>query len=153
LPKNQTQRQSIPVEADLVILSFLGHFSWELLQAPLFSSLTGKDHVTGILICLQATIGDVGIALAAFWLAALFGGGRGWASRPSAGSIGVFLATGLFATVGLEFLNTEILNRWSYGPNMPLLPVIGTGLSPMLQWLFVPTMVLWYLNRLSRHSN
>ena len=29
-------KRIVPVEVDLLILSFLGHFAWELLQAPLF---------------------------------------------------------------------------------------------------------------------
>jgi len=32
---------------------------------------------------------------------------------------------------------------------MPRLPVIRTGLSPLLQWIIVPMLVLWYLRRLS----
>jgi hypothetical protein len=149
LPDIQKRQRPIPVEADLLILSFMGHFAWELLQAPLFSSLDGMGHIAGVLICLQATLGDLGIALAAFWAAAIAGRGRNWAARPGIGPVAVYLATGLVSTVGLEFLNTEILDRWSYAPQMPRLPLLGTGLSPFLQWLIVPTLVLWYLHRLS----
>ena len=66
-----------PPEVDLVFLSFLGHFAWELLQAPLFASLGQTEHFTGTLICLKATLGDIAIALAAFWCAALVGEGGG----------------------------------------------------------------------------
>ncbi|GIL02585.1 MAG: hypothetical protein BroJett030_24840 [Alphaproteobacteria bacterium] len=140
----------MPIEADLLILSFLGHFAWELLQAPLFASLDGADHVTGILICLRATLGDMVIALSAYWAAAIAGGGRRWVTRPGVRDIAVFVATGLIATVVLEHLSTEVLDRWSYGSAMPRLPVLGTGLAPILQWLIVPTIVLWYLMRLAR---
>ena len=46
-------------EADLVMLSFPLHFTWEILQAPLFASMSGASHLVGIRICLQATLGDV----------------------------------------------------------------------------------------------
>lgn len=147
--RQHTKTRSIPVEVDLLILSFMGHFAWELLQAPFFSSLDGANHIAGILICLQATLGDLGIALAAFWAAALFGRSRNWAARPGVGTVAVYLVAGLLITVVLEYLNTEILNRWSYAPDMPLLPVFGTGLSPILQWLIIPSLVLWYLHRLA----
>jgi len=59
-----------PPEVDLIVKSFLGHFAWEILQAPLFASLSGSDHFVGIANCLKATIGDLATALAAFWRAA-----------------------------------------------------------------------------------
>jgi hypothetical protein len=63
----------------------------------------------------------------------------------------VFFTVGLLLTVGLEYLHTEITGLWAYDRAMPLLPVIGTGLAPILQWIFVPLLVLWYLRRL--HPN
>lgn len=149
-PHSPTQRWTVPIEADLLILSFLGHFAWELLQAPLFASLDAADHVTGILICLRATLGDMVIALAAYWAAAIAGAGRRWVARPGPGAIAIFFVTGLIATVVLEYLSTEVLDRWAYDSAMPRLPVLRTGFAPILQWLIVPTIVLWYLMRLAR---
>lgn len=143
------RNRPVPVEVDLLILSFLGHFSWELLQAPLFSSLNDTPHFAGILMCLRATFGDLAIALMAFWGTAAVAGRREWTRKPTARSVAVFLAIGLFATLGLEFANTTILNRWSYADEMPRLPVLGTGLAPILQWIIVPTLVTWYLARLA----
>ena len=37
-----------------------------------------------------------------------------------------------------EWLNVQILRRWSYTAAMPVLPLIGTGLTPLLQWVIVP---------------
>lgn len=139
----------LPAELDLLVLSFLGHFAWEILQAPLFSSLSQTDHYTGIAICLRATLGDLAIALAAFWCASLVGQGRQWFMLPGKRAPVVFFAVGLLVTIGLEYLSTEMTSRWTYGGAMPLLPVIGTGLSPILQWVFVPILVLWYMRRLA----
>ncbi|WP_370205234.1 hypothetical protein [Pararhodobacter marinus] len=137
------------MEVDLLILSFLGHFSWEVLQAPLFSSLNNTPHFAGILMCLQATFGDLGIALVSYWGSVAVAGGREWARDPTGRAVAVFLAFGLAATIVLEFVNTEILNRWSYADQMPRLPILGTGLSPLLQWVIVPALVVWYLARLA----
>jgi hypothetical protein len=41
-------------------------------------------------------------------------------------------------TVFSEWLNVEIRHTWSYTPAMPVLPLIGTGLTPLLQWVVVP---------------
>lgn len=145
-------KKRIPIEADLLILSFLGHFAWELLQAPLFSSFDGTDHFAGVFACLQATLGDLAIALFAFWTTMGFTGERNWVADPAARAVLVFLSTGLLVTLGIEFFSTEVLDRWSYGARMPRLPILGTGLAPMLQWLFVPMLVLWYLARLHQEG-
>lgn len=139
----------IAPEMDLLVLSFLGHFAWEILQAPLFASLDKTEHFIGIAVCLKATLGDLVIALAAFWCAAIFGQGRNWFVGKKTLALPVFFAIGMLATIGLEYLNTEILGRWAYDGVMPLLPVLGTGISPTLQWVFVPAFVLLYMRRLT----
>lgn len=146
------KKYAIPIEADLLILSFLGHFAWELLQAPLFSSLNYVDHFTGIVICLRATLGDIVIALGAFWSAAWFASSRKWANQPTFHTFSIYLVFGLLSTYILEFVNVELLHRWSYGDNMPRVPVLGTGLAPIAQWMTIPIIVLWYLKRL-KHNN
>jgi hypothetical protein len=45
---------------------------------------------------------------------------------------------GLGYTVFSEWLNVEIRRSWSYTEAMPLVPPLGTGLTPFLQWLIVP---------------
>ncbi len=142
-------RRPIAPEADLLILSFPMHFTWELLQAPLFSSMEKVTHIDGIRICLQATLGDMVIALVAYWVAALLAGTRHWVGRPDYRAFVLFIGTGLGITVGIEFLSTEVLERWTYGTAMPRLPFIGTGLTPILQWALIPALVLWYMHRLS----
>ncbi len=37
-----------------------------------------------------------------------------------------------------ERLNVDIWRSWSYAAAMPILPLFGTGLTPLLQWLAVP---------------
>ena len=143
------QRPTAP-EVDLLILSFPMHFTWEFLQAPLFSGMAQATHIDGILTCLQATLGDMVIALVAYWAAAVLVGTRHWVCRSDHRAFVLFIGTGLAITIGMEFLSTEILHRWTYAAAMPRVPVIGTGLGPMLQWILIPALVRWYLRRLSR---
>ena len=138
----------LPPEVDLLVLSFLGHFAWEILQAPLFSSLSQVNHFAGIYICLKATLGDLAIALAAFWTAAVLARNRRWFTLPGMRAPAVFFTVGLLLTIGLEYVHTQITGRWAYDGSMPLVPIIGTGMTPILQWIFVPLFVVWYLRRL-----
>jgi hypothetical protein len=45
-------------------------------------------------------------------------------------------------TVFSEWLNVEVLRTWSYTALMPRVPLLGTGLSPLVQWVVVPTATL-----------
>lgn len=106
----------------------------------------------GIRICGQATLGDMIITLFAFWTASILAGTRQWTAQPDRRSIATWLSTGMAMTLILEFYSTEVTARWAYGAAMPRLPLIGTGIAPVAQWIVVPMLVLWYLRRLSAKS-
>ena len=144
-----SSKRRVPPELDLLILSFPMHSTWEILQAPLFRSMQDVSHMDGIRICLQATFGDMVIALIAFWVASFLAGTRQWAAQPDLRSIAAWLSTGTAVTLAIEFYSTEVTDRWAYGSSMPRLPLIGTGITPVAQWIVVPMVVLWYLRRLS----
>src|SRR3546814_3759587 len=54
---------------------------------------------------------------------------------------------GLGYTVFSEWLNTEIRASWAYTETMPRLPLIGTGLAPLAQWIVVPLVAFWWARR------
>lgn len=131
--------------AAITIFAFLLHFVWEFLQVPFFRELPGTPHWEATLICLQATVGDVGITLLAYGGVTLAVHERDWIADPSAGRLGLFIATGLIATAVVELASVHIWYRWAYGPNMPT--VLGVGALPLLQWIFIPPAVLWLSRR------
>lgn len=59
----------------------------------------------------------------------------------------VFIGTGIALTVGFEFYYTQVTLRWTYSDLMPLVQPFGTGLSPLLQWIVIPPVVLWLSQR------
>ncbi|MGQ0580040.1 MAG: hypothetical protein ACT4PQ_14185 [Betaproteobacteria bacterium] len=67
--------------------------------------------------------------------------------RPSGSDIATFIGVGLVATIIFETLATGVPERWAYNDAMPRLPVLGTALLPLLQWLAVPPLVLWFVRR------
>ena len=44
-------------------------------------------------------------------------------------------------------LNIVIRQSWAYSDLMPVVPVIDTGLSPLLQWIVVPLAGFWFARR------
>jgi hypothetical protein len=131
-------------EFGVAIFSFLLHFVWEFLHAPTYSNMATMPHWDGIKVCTSATFGDVGFALTAFWITSLFAKTRQWAFRPTLWQVLLFIVVGVALTVGFEYYYTTISLRWTYSELMPLVPPFGTELSPLLQWLFIPALVLWF---------
>lgn len=134
-------------EFNVILFSFLVNLPWEFWQVPFFRGIAELPHWLGVQVCTRATFGDAGIALAAFWVAAAFAGSRAWIIRPRRQDIATFMGVGLMVTIALETLATGALDRWSYGEMMPRLPVLGTGLLPLLQWLALPPLVIWIVRR------
>jgi len=134
-------------EFSVLIFSFLLNLAWELWQVPFFHGMADQPHWLGVKACTQATFGDAGIALAAFWVTALIARSRTWILRRSRSDIAVFIGVGLVATIAFETLATGALERWAYSDAMPRLPVVGTGLLPVIQWLVIPPLVVWLVSR------
>ena len=135
------------VEFNLVIFSFLLHFVWEFVQAPTYAGMIELNHWDGIKLCMSATFGDVGFALTAYWITALSARSRSWVLHPDPKDILIFLSVGIALTIGFEYYYTNISLRWTYSELMPLVPPFGTGLSPLLQWIIIPILVLWFTQR------
>lgn len=134
-------------EFGVVVFSFLLHFVWEYLQAPTYAGMAELPHWEGVKLCTAATFGDVGFALTAFWIASAVARSRYWFVAPRPLPMLVYLAVGVALTVGFEYYYTQVSLRWSYSDLMPLVPPFGTGLSPLLQWLAIPPLVLWFTAR------
>ncbi|WP_202900530.1 hypothetical protein [Parvularcula oceani] len=125
-------------EVPVALFGFLLNFVWEFWQVPLYGDIPDAPHWEAVKTCTIATFGDVGIVLVAFWCAAVAGRSRHWIASPATKTIATFLIVGVGITLIAEYLATEVWDRWSYGELMPILPGLGIGVSPVLQWLLVP---------------
>jgi hypothetical protein len=134
-------------EFNVLVFSFLLNLAWELWQVSFFQGMAEQPHGAGVKACTQATLGDAGIALAAFWITAFIAGTKSWIMQPRRSDIAIFIGVGLVATIIFETLATGALERWAYSDAMPRLPILGTGLLPLLQWLALPPLVLWFVRR------
>lgn len=133
-------------EGNLLVFGLLLHYPWEFLQVPLFAGLAEAPHWEAVKFCSGAALGDAALTVVAYWLAAMVAGRR-WIVELPGRAVAVYLAAGLIATVSLEWVNAEVLGRWEYAGAMPTLPVLGTGLAPLVQWLVLPVLVLGIVRR------
>ena len=140
-------------EINIAGFSFLLHFVWEYLQAPTYQGMALLGHWDGIKLCLSATFGDVGFALTAYYCACMAARSRYWFFQPSLLQTAIYIGVGIGLTIGFEYYYTNISLLWTYSELMPLVPPLGTGLSPLLQWMFIPPFVLWLTKRQLQHFN
>lgn len=136
-------------EATVGIFALLLNFPWEMLQAPLFADMRSSPHATATMACLQATFGDMVIMLSAHGVVALRTRDRRWMVAASGVQLVLFVGVGLSITVLIEWLATRGLwvSNWTYAATMPLLAGTGIGLLPMLQWLLLPLLTVWFARR------
>lgn len=141
-------------EFNLAVFALLLNFPWEVLQAPLFEGMAAAPHAAVISACLQATLGDAVIMLLAHASVAGVTRRRRWVLAPSRREVAGFVAVGVAHTALIEWLATRghWAQTWAYSSAMPLIPGIGVGLSPLLQWVVVPPIALWFARRQSARA-
>lgn len=141
-------------EFSLTVFALLLNFPWEVLQAQLFEGMAAAPHSAVISACLQATLGDVVILLLAHASVAVVTRRRRWLLALARREVAGFVAVGIAITATIEWLATRghWAQTWAYSSAMPVIPGIGVGLSPLLQWVVVPPIVLWFARRQSAHA-
>ena len=137
-------------EMNFFAFAVLLNFPWEFLQVPLFEGMADASHWDAIRICTRATLGDGLIMLVAYWVTAAAWRDRRWFLHPRPIWLVAFVGVGVAVTVSLEQL-ALVSDRpdwgWRYAESMPVIPIVGIGLSPILQWLLLPLLVVWLVRR------
>ena len=120
--------------------------AWEVVQLPLYA-LWAEPHLARIGYAIaHCTAGDVLIGIATLFLALSFSGASERANWPES-RIVIWM---ILAAVGYTVLSERInlaQGNWTYSAWMPVLPWIGVGLAPLLQWIVVPLVAWRWANR------
>ena len=134
------------LRAYLSATAFLNLF-WEAAQLPLYTIWTDGTIREKAFAVLHCTMGDVLIALAALAAALVVAGDHAWPARRWTSVAALTLAIGVAYTVYSEHLNVDVRRSRTYSDLMPRLPLLGTGLSPVVQWVIVPAAALVWARR------
>ena len=110
----------------------------------IWSTGSWREIIVAILHC---TGGDLLIGNSILILVLLLAGHHDWPHRRFTQVAVLTIAVGLGYTVFSEWINTEIRGNWAYSDWMPTLPLIGTGLAPLFQWVVVPVLAFWWTQR------
>lgn len=134
---------------NIAIFALLLSLPREFGQMWLYAGTSEMSHLKGIRICMVATLGDALIALFAFAVVAALTQSPAWVRTPKRSEVAGFVAVGLAITIAIEIIATRYDGAfsWRYTPAMPVTPWLGIGLVPLLMWLVVPLLVLWFVRR------
>ncbi len=115
----------------------VGNLVWEFMQLPLYTIWQTAGGGWIAYAAVHCWVGDLLIATSCLGVAVLIFD-RNWPTRRYGRTAVVATALGVVSTIVLEWLNVDLLENWAYAPSMPVLPLLGTGLSPLLQWVVLP---------------
>lgn len=133
---------------DWIVLAVALNSVWELAQLPLYGLWNDPDSGRIAAYLIHCILGDVLIATMLFFLTSMVLRSLDWTmTQPWRGGA-LVVSLGLAYTVFSEWYNVYELRSWSYAPQMPLLA--GIGLTPLLQWLLVPALMIVGIRRLHR---
>ena len=122
-----------------VLFSAAGHLVWEAGHIPLYTIWVEGSWGEIVFAIVHCTGGDLLIAMSALFLALFVVGDASWPLARRHRVLIVALVFGIGYTIFSEWLNIVIRAAWADRDIMPVVPVIDAGLTPLLQWIVVPT--------------
>lgn len=136
----------------LIIVSFILHFCWEFMHYGLYRGY--EEWSGGTPVYWLATMGDVLYTLGAFALVSAIKKSYEWIAGATIVDYLMLVTLGVLIALFVEYKGIA-LDRWEYVSEMPIIPLLGVGLSPVLQMaLLLPLTVFitQQANRLFRNS-
>jgi hypothetical protein len=125
----------------------VANLAWEVTHLPLYTLWQEGSVGENAFAVVHCTGGDLLIATASLVLALLLFAARDWPEGSFLRVAAAAVVFGVGYTVFSEWLNTGIRGSWAYTDRMPIVPILGTGLSPLAQWLVVPLAAFWWARR------
>ena len=136
--------QSLWLPALATYLAAIGALSlvWEVLQLPLFTIWATGSLAERAFAVVHCTGGDLLIALVSLVIALIGTWATDWPRQGFRRVAVLAIVLGIAYTAFSEWLNVYVRQSWAYADWMPTVAVgtIRIGVSPLLQWLVVPTL-------------
>ncbi len=117
--------------------SFLLNFAWEMLQMPLFLNMSPGWQST--LFCTLASVADAIMVLLLYFVFAAFYKQPFWIKHMNIQRSLMLIVIGGIGAILAEQRHLSQGN-WGYASSMPILPYVNVGISPVLQFMFIPVL-------------
>jgi hypothetical protein len=132
-----TAISGLRLQAGIFLVAVLLNLIWEVAQVQLYA-FPRRGILIDLVGCLVPSLGDGLMTLAIYWSGWLVFRQAAWVLRPGALGYLFMLLVGFVLAVGVEWNALHRTGAWAYAPGMPLVPVVGVGLLPVLQMLLLP---------------
>ena len=130
----------------LFCIGFAFNLVWELSQIQFFTNLSSSGYLLAVIYCSIASIID-GLTVVSIFLIVERIIGRG---NREYYLVAAFL--GAAAAVVFELAALKI-GLWSYDTAMPVIPLIGIGMLPVVQLLILVPVCIYATNRILGRTN
>ena len=145
LPPLQQRKWLLIPELQLLMFGLPLELLWEVAQFPLYTVWQEGEWSYILYGLAHCTLGDLLILLVTYWVVALLNRSRYWYRSSILANGFLFTLLSLGYTIYSEILNVSIKGTWDYTELMPIVPVIGIGGMPFMQWVLVPPVLLWLM--------
>lgn len=131
----------------IILSAYALHFAWEMAHGSLFAPMNRMSFWQATAWCARAAGWDVVISATAYLAAALATRNVLWPRQRPRWPIAIYFVVGLAITIAIERWAVSA-GRWQYREAMP--DIAGIGLTPLLQWIVIPAVILLIARRVMR---
>ena len=126
----------------IFVLAVLFNYAWEMAQSPLYVGMSFSEFKVWW-HCFKASLGDGLDVLLIFAVGWILLGKQDWYEKPGFKGYALILVMGLAISIGIELVAVYVLERWEYTEQMPLVPGLGVGISPVAQMVVLPAVTFY----------
>ena len=132
------------------LLSAATNFIWEMAQMGAFFDAS-HSFTEAILWCGAATLCDAVYTTAVYIAGERIAGEQNWTSHLNWRRLMAAAGAGAIAAVLVERISLRTA-LWRYSPSMPVVPLLGVGLWPLLQLPVLTIVVFAIVGRIGRRA-
>lgn len=151
VPINKT----FPTSFRIFLLASVLNYPWERIHSVLYLGEQGETTFPWW-HCLSMSLGDGLLVLLIFFVGSFIFDRQEWFEHPGVRGYVLMLMAGLMISVFLEVIMVHLSKRWSYTAQMPLIPALGVGVSPVAQMLILPPLIFrtvtWWNQRVPQRE-
>ncbi len=119
----------------IAAVAFLLNLIWEIVQMPLYKD--GSYSLSHITFCALASVADALMVVLIYLGVALIYKSPLWIEDIKWQPVVFIILIGGVGAVLAEMRHLSS-GSWAYSPSMPIVPLVNVGLSPVLQFMFLP---------------
>ena len=123
---------------NIALTAFMFNLLWEIAHGFLYEGF--QYDMKHIAFCALATVADVLMVLLLFFGFAILYKDVYWIREMNIQRLALLVAVGTIGAILGELWHTA-RGDWAYAPNMPLLPIVKVGLSPVVQFALLPWLI------------